>query len=387
VKRALRAFLGAFSSLGLSTLLLVLLGILTWLGTLEQAEFGLHEVQKKYFESFFLVHHAGSLPIPLPGANLVMCLLFVNLIVGGMLRMRRGVAQLGILIVHLGIAFLLVSSFVKMYYSEDGHVTLFEGQRSNYFESYTRWELSIVEQLEDGRLSERVVPQEDFTGVAAGGPVTLISSELPFDLVVESFLVNCEPLPKGPMFDVEVPVVDGVFLNALPQAPAAEQNIAGAYVTVIERAGGERFAGILWGRDAAPWTVRVDDRDWAIDLRHEHYPMAFTLLLDDFTKEDHPRSSMPKSFESDVTVVQGAAARALTISMNEPLRDGGLVVFQSSWGPSNARPGEPLFSTFSVVRNPADRFPLWACIVIAIGLVLHFSRKLIRYISIEAKAS
>ncbi len=73
--------------------------------------------------------------------------------------------------------------------------------------------------------------------------------------------------------------------------------------------------------------------------------------------------------------------------MNEPLREQGLVVYQASWGPQNARPGDPLFSTLSVVRNPADQFPLYACIVIATGLVFHFSRKLVRYIRIEARTS
>ena len=42
--------------------------------------------------------------------------------------------------------------------------------------------------------------------------------------------------------------------------------------------------------------------------------------------------------------------------MNEPLRDGGLVLYQASWGPvGRAGPATPLFSTFAVVRNPADQ--------------------------------
>ena len=45
--------------------LLAFLGLLTWLGTLEQTQTGLYEVQKKYFESLILVHHVGSVPVPL----------------------------------------------------------------------------------------------------------------------------------------------------------------------------------------------------------------------------------------------------------------------------------------------------------------------------------
>jgi hypothetical protein len=76
--------------------------------------------------------------------------------------------------------------------------------------------------------------------------------------------------------------------------------------------------------------------------------------------------------------------RPVRISMNQPLRDGGLVLYQASWGPSNARPGDPLFSTFAVVRNPADRLPLVACIVIAAGLLVHFGRKLALHLRAEA---
>ncbi len=102
---------------------------------------------------------------------------------------------------------------------------------------------------------------------------------------------------------------------------------------------------------------------------------------------DHPGIGMPKSFASDVKVVEDGNERALKISMNEPLRAEGLVVYQASWGPSTARPGDPLFSTFAVVRNPADQYPLYSCIVIAIGLVLHFARKLIKHVKVEGQRS
>ena len=132
--------------------------------------------------------------------------------------------------------------------------------------------------------------------------------------------------------------------------------------------------------------VSVGDREWGISLRHERYQMPFTIVMDVFTKEDHPRITMAKEFSSDVTVIEEESSRPVKISMNEPLRDQGLVLYQSSWGPSTARPGEPLFSTLSVVRNPADQYPLYACIVIAVGLLVHFSRKLTRYVRSESRS-
>jgi hypothetical protein len=376
----------ALSSLWLSCVLLTLLGLLTWLGTLEQTQSGLFEVQRKYFDSIFLVHQAGPVPIPLPGATLVMGVLFVNLILGGMLRMRRGWATAGILIVHLGIAFLLVAGFVKAYWSEDGHLTLFEGQRSNEFESYHRWELAALERLDGGRVRETVAPQERFQGATDGSVRRLRSDALPFEIEVHHFLPNARVLPKGPMVAAKTPVVDGFFLSELPLERDNELNAAGAYVTVVE-AGGARREGLLWGLSRQPLTIEVEGRTFGLELRRERYPMPFTLELDDFVKEDHPGMAMAKSFSSDVTVLEDGSPRPVRIEMNEPLRAEGLVLYQSSWGPPDARPGEPLFSTFSVVRNPADQYPLYACVVIAIGLATHFSRKLARHVRSEARTS
>ena len=142
----------ALSSLWLSCVLLVLLALLTWLGTLYQVEHGLFAAQVKYFDSLFLVHQAGSIAIPLPGGTLVMGILFVNLVFGGIVRMRKTKATLGILVTHIGILMLIAAGFVKAYYSEDGHVTLYEGQRSNLFESYNHWEVAVTEPLPTGAL-------------------------------------------------------------------------------------------------------------------------------------------------------------------------------------------------------------------------------------------
>jgi hypothetical protein len=241
----------------------------------------------------------------------------------------------------------------------------------------------VSEELADGRISEYRVPQEDFLDAAAGAPVTLSAAGLPFALELEHFMANSTPLPKGPMFDVDVPVVDGFFLSERKKDAEAERNIAGLYATVV--ADGQRQTGILWGAMAGPWTFSTPAGRFAVDLRKERYPMPFTVVLRDFTKEDHPGLDMPKAFSSDVTVIEDGSARPVRIEMNQPLRDGGLVLYQASWGPAGSPPGTPLFSTLSVVRNPADQWPLYSCIVIAAGLLLHFSRKLARYVRVEAR--
>lgn len=375
------------SSLRLSVVLLILLAILTWLGTLAQVDNGLYEVQRRYFDSLFLVHDAWGVPIPLPGARLVMIVLFVNLALGGVLRLRRGAATAGILVAHLGIVLLLVAGLVKAWYSIEGRVSLHEGEQANTFESYHDWQLALLEKLEGGEVREFTIPESAFVRATPAKVARFSSAELPFELEITRYLPNCRVQQKGPMVDAALPVVDGYFLDPRPLERENEQNRAGAYVTLIAKDGGARTEGLLYAFANQPLPASFGGRSWGVELRRAQYPLPFTLALQKFTKQDHPGMEMAKAFSSDVRVTQGSSVRPVKISMNEPLREGGLVLYQSSWGPANAPPGTPLFSTLSVVQNPADQYPLYACIVIAIGLALHYSRKLLRHIRVEARAT
>jgi hypothetical protein len=369
----------ALSSFWLSALLLSLLALLTWLGTLEQVDHGLYEVQKKYFESFFLFHEFGPISIPLPGANLVMWILLVNIVLGGIVRLRKSKATIGVLTTHIGIIMLLVAGFVKNYFSTDGHVTLFEGESASHYQSYYRWEVAIAEEKPDGTVVEHLLHHDQVASSASAEGRVFRSPALPFELRLSHFLKNCRPMPKGPMFEVKVPVSEGLFLSSVPLETEAEANIAGVCVTATGR-DGTQASGHLWGVERAPLTVRFEGRRFGLTLRHERYPMPFEIQLLDFIKEEHPRMAMAKAFESDVKVREDGTERTVKIEMNAPLRDRGLVLYQASWGPQNAGPDTPLFSTLSVVSNPADQYPLYACIVIAAGMLLHFLMKLARYL-------
>ena len=378
--------LGWLSSFGLAVFLLADMFLLTLFGTLEQVDRGLYEVQKDYFESLIVVHRMGPVAVPLLGGVLAMSLLAVNLLVGGLLRIRKSSRTAGIIVIHVGIAMLLAASLVKFTASDDGHLTLYEGQQSDEFVSYLQWEVVVWDASERADVQEWLIPDGAVRSVEGESQRTFRSPDLPFELTLSHFVVNGEVLPKGPRWTATGPVLDGYGLRALAaRADKPEFNVAGLHVAARGPDGADLGRGILWGFEGLPWTLHAGGRTWAVSLRHRTYKMPFTIRLEDFTKEDHPGMGMAKAFMSDVTKIQDGNQRQLRIEMNEPLRDGGLVLFQSSWGPSNARPGDPLFSTFSVVRNPSDHWPLYACIVIGAGMLLAFCQRLWRYIMSQAK--
>lgn len=368
-----------FASYGFAVVVLIFLTILTLFGTLEQANASLFDVQNKYFNSFFLVHDLfGKIPIPLPGVYLLSVLLFINLTCGAIIRVRKDWRHPGMLIAHGGILYMLIAGFVTYHFSTSGHMTLYPEDRSNQYTSYYDWEI-VISELKDGLYGKSYVIQNDqFVDMKPEDTRTFNHSALPFDLMLENFLPNCVPAPT----------TDGTGVDNLRLVPrelemTAEQNVAGAYAMVMDKEAKQVQNGILFGFSTAPWVVTVKGQDYAIDLRHKTWDLPFTITLDEFIRDLHPRTGMAANFESVVTKNDGAVDRKVNIRMNEPLRYEGYTLFQSGWGPQNAGPGERLFSTFSVVNNPADQWPLYSCLVISAGLLIHFLQKLFSYLRAE----
>jgi hypothetical protein len=370
--------LRALGSYQLAIACLVFLFVLTVFGTLHQVDHGLYDAKQTYFNSLFLWAELDGLRVPyFPGGVTSMSLLTLNLIVGGILRIRWTLRNTGVIVIHFGIVFLLISGLVKLTTAEEGHLTLMEGDRQGYFQSYTRWEVAVWEVSGEGEPEELLIPDELLSDLGDAGRRTFTSPDLPFELVLSGFVKNCDVLPKGPRWKASGEVIDGYGILALPPETEAERNLAGLHAEVL--ADGRSQRAILHGAQRAPWVLEAAGRRWAIDMRHERYPMPYEITLDRFEKEDHPGITMAKAFRSFVTRTDERGGEKVLIQMNEPLRDGGLVLFQSSWGPSDAGPDGPFFSVFSVVRNPSDKWPEYSLWVIALGLLLTFGQSLLRF--------
>lgn len=381
------------SSYAFAIVILSFLFILTFLGTLDQVENGLHAAMEKYFTSFFLVHDLfGVVPIPLPGVYLLLVLLAINLTAGGILRMRKDKRRIGVLTIHVGILTLLVGGFIEERMKTEGHMTLFEEESSTIYESYIEWEIVLTPVNREGEVTEFRIPGPQFVRMRPHEMRTFYAEGLPFELTLSGFQRNAAPQPVQPGAPRSV---DGFWLQPFDWDPITEYNLCGAYATLKPLDGGPAQEGILFGRTLfsrtlRPWVVEVNGEEWAIDLRRRRWEVPFTIRLDRFERELHPRTQMAARFSSHVTKTEGNDAQQIHITMNEPLRHDGFTFYQASWGPDPNSdppppPDMPLFSTLAVVNNPADQFPMYACIIVGLGLCYHFAQRLFGYLRAESR--
>lgn len=369
-------FLGSYA---LAMVILTLLLVLTFLGTLEQRHRGIFDVQKDYFESFFHVCDTLGFPIPLIGAVPLLALLFVNLVVGGMVRLRKGRSTVGILVAHLGIALLLLGSLVEHSASTNGNMSLRPGETSNTFRSYYDWDVVITEYAKDGSGERFVMAHEKYADMDEGERVRFESPKLPFDIVLSGYQRNSIPRRMAGQGGI-----DGWVLQELEPEEKAEHNRPGVLATLVTD--GQRDEQILlWGLQTGPHLFERDGRQFGIDMVRKEWEIPFALKLDRFVKDDHPGLAMAREYSSYVQKIEDGAAQNVHITMNEPLRHRGHIFYQSGYDEiGRDGRGNLIYRTVLAVSvNPADRIPEISCYVIALGLLIHFLMKLFRHIKAE----
>ncbi len=378
------------SGFGLATITLLLLGLLTWFATLEQVDNGLYPTLNKYFATdwrhiFLLPELNGKIvPLPLPGGYWMCAVLLVNLILGGIIRIRKGWKHAGNLISHFGIIFMLIGAGVTYHFSERGNMAVREGESSSAAEDYMEYVVEVAE-IKDGKPTKiQIIRGNDIDDLEGDKLRTFRLRELPFDLELTSYMNNCvavsasERAPDRGQF-----VADGYFLVEKPKlakAEPAEQYTAGSYARIVTRDGKKQAPFILAGASFHPFSYRLGDRVFTVDMRKRLWPMPFTLKLDEFTADFHPGTSMAARFVSKVTRVENGGQAQVTIQMNEPMRYEGLTFFQASYGPPGALPGQKMYSVFEVVRNPSDQWPKYSLWIVAFGMFVTFIIKLASFL-------
>ena len=343
---------------------LIWMMILIFLGTLAQKDMGLYAAQKRYFSAWITWFWF----LPMPGGRFTLIVILINLSFFFFNKSIWKIKKLGIVILHLGGILLFVGGGLTAMFSSEGNMVIEEGAQTNYVEDYHFMELAIIN-TSASSFDEFTI----FDQALLKRNQILKHTNLNFEIEILNYLENCEPTRRtSPAGILHKGLLKNFMLNELKSEKEDNWNRPGM-IYKISNSGtiADGMYGIFLGQSVSQ-TISVNDKNYTIILRRKRTHLPFSIELLDFKKILHPGTDIPKSYSSDINLIENGAVRKILIEMNEPLRHKGYTFFQSSFieGPDSET------TVLAVVKNYGRLFPYISSIIMCIGLLFHLSQKL-----------
>ena len=299
--------------------------------------------------------------IPFVGAKTVLLVLFVNLLAATLFRYKFKLNKLGILIIHYGLLFLIVSSFYTHYFSEESVIVFEEGEKLNYSLDYFDSELIAYIEKEDGF---KEVVAYDFNSIKEGESFFLKRFNLKLTPIY--FYRNASP---GQFNDLAKNASGINSLIFLPLPKERESTLPGGVFQVQQEEYGINEKILLWEGERKPLALKWGNETYYFKIQRKHYPLPFIVGLKNFEKKEHFGTSIAKTYRSEIVYQKDNKNYQALIAMNEPFRSDGYTLFQSSFSVDESGNERSILAT---VKNRGYYLPYIASLVISLGLLIHF---------------
>jgi hypothetical protein len=361
-----------FSSLSLTIVCLALLMVLVVSCTLAQVRLGTLGAVSLYMRSWFYWMDLGPVRIPIfPAGATVGFVLILNLIAVQARRLKFIWPKAGLWIVHAGLILLFVGEFVTSGYQTDGQLAIEVGQTVDFVEVPREMELAVVDASDPSFDDVYGVPERS---LARGGTVAVAGT--PLSLRVLEYHRNSRivrPAPGAPS-SVTQGAAAGLAVQALPPVTTDEERDLSTAVVEVTAGGARLGTWLASNAIEEPQTFQAAGRTFSLALRPRRQYLPYTLTLEKFSHDVYPGTDIPKNFSSLVRLVNPAKGedRNVLIYMNQPLRYDGKAFYQASFGKGDT------LSILQVVENPGWLLPYISCVLVTIGLLVHFAISLRR---------
>ena len=347
--------------------------ILVFVGTIAQRDMGLYYAQQKYFSNWL----AWFGPAPVPGGRLTMLIMFLNMT---SLLFRHTLWQMkkvGIIIVHLGALLLLIGGGITAWFSFEGNMVLDEGSQSNFIVNSQQSELAFINTSQPNYDDIISLPEKILTN----GNI-LHPNGIPFSIEIIQFHSNAKPerrtQPKGNFYHG---LAKNFLLMPKENEKEVEMNRSGVLFKISDTNSDADGIYSLFLGQSIPQILQVNDESFTLVLRRERIYLPFSIELLDFKRVLHPGTTIPKSFSSEVNLIENNIPRRVMIKMNEPLRHASYTFFQASF--SQSASGET--SVLAVVKNYGRLFPYISSLIMSFGLLIHLLLQLPKLLTSKGK--
>ncbi len=357
------------TSLKLTIVCLAILMVLVVACTLAQVDLGTYGAVGKYIRSFVVWWEVpgSSWSVPVfPGGALVGLVLAANLVAAQLRRLELSWRKSGIWIVHAGLILLFAGEFVTSIFQVDAQLAIEQGQTLNYVEVPRQTELAVVDTTDPAMDEVYGIPD---SALARGGEVRIPGT--PLSIRVHRWFANADLTmrqggnPAAPVMGVGA----NVAVRDLPLVASDEtQNRPAAYVEPV--AGGRSYGTWLVSTVlGAPQSFVHEGHTYVLALRTRREYLPYSVTLKKFSHDVYAGTDIPKNFSSLVHLSNPSRGeeRDVLIYMNQPLRYAGKTFYQASFGKGDT------LSVLQVVRNPGWLLPYISCVLVTLGLLVHFA--------------
>lgn len=407
--------LKALASLQATVVLFALGILLVFFGTLAQLDNGIWTVVDKYFYSmivwvptdliykFLAVFWKEWFPpaapgvttwhgsFPLPAGQLVGGLMIVNLLAAHVLRFRLTWKRSGIFLIHGGILVLFAGELITREFAVEQQMTIPQGTSVDFAEDTRSVELAFVDTSDPKDYKVAVISQKRLMRAKPGERIS--HPGLPVDVEVLKFMKHAE-FKDSTAANIATKGAGATMIATEAKEGAGvdtkqRMDFTTAYVRLYDKSTGQdlgtHLVSLLLSLQDHSDEVKVGNVTHFMTLRRARLYKPYRIHLEKFKFDRYEGTSKARNYSSDVIVkdASGNEVRSAHISMNHPLRYAGETFYQSSFDKAETT------TILQVVKNPGllNVFGLFyvtvdylACILVSVGMLLHFGIYLTRFL-------
>jgi hypothetical protein len=362
------------TSLKLTIVCLALLMVLITAATLAQVEMGTVGAVNVYMRSFLVWWNVpGSqwmVPV-FPGGAAVGLVLIVNLVAAQALRLQFTWSKAGLWIVHLGLILFVAGEFVSGVFQVESQMAIENGQTVNFIEGRDA-ELAIIDVTDPAHDEVYSIPAR---ALRRQGTVALPGT--PVSLKVHDYAQNAQVRNRAPTDPPSLATAGvGTAVTLVKVPPVTADNDVDAGAVLVEPLAGGKSYGIWLASQAlgAPQSFTHEGRTYQIVMRHRRQYLPYAVTLKKFSHDKYAGTEIPKNFSSLVHLSNPTTReeRDVLIYMNQPMRYDGKAFYQASFGKGDT------LSILQVVDNPGWLLPYISCVLVSLGLIIHFAVSLMK---------
>ena len=288
-----------------------------------------------------------------------------------------GSRKAGIVLVHGGLILMLVGEYITGLGATEGQMWIHEKGVSNKIIDIREVEIAFVSETGEGTHEHIVIPQAMIED-ADKDDTKISNGTLPLTVRVDKWMENSDLVPSINGAD---PTQVQYRAEAMPAVTGTEMRADRPSAIVTFFNGDERIGEHLlttW-EFVRPVPIEVDGKVWEVSMRFKETHLPYTIQLVDFRHDKFTGTTTPMNYSSTLRLEVPAEneSRDAFIKMNQPLRYDGKAFFQSGFfqQPLNRNLG----TIMQVADNPGAWVPYLSCVVVTVGLCMHFVVSLIRY--------